>query len=189
VGTSVNQRSPARPTWKLPQALLGRTDRPPEDQAREIWRAASLDPDTDIGRRLSASAIANACAIAQATQSTTDAMKKFDAVLVEGRTSGFVYDLARRALVRTVADGSGAAGFGRELFAETVAYYVSRDLPSYVGKAGRIATASESIALKKKIQDQARAAADRHPIRSVSEGSWASFVSAVVASLTGRGRR
>src|SRR3989442_11344634 len=122
MGTSVNQRSPARPTWSLAQALIGRSDCAAPDQAAEIWRAASLDPDTAIQTRLSNPTIANACVIAAEANTPAEAIRQYDAVLNESRAAGIVFDLTRRALARSVAEGGGTEAFARELFAETVAY-------------------------------------------------------------------
>lgn len=184
MGTSVNQRSPARPNWTLPQALIGRTDKVPTDQATEIWRAASLDPDTDIARRLSSSEIANACALAGTANTPAEALRQYDAVLNESRVAGLVFDLARRALARTVAERGGSDGFAKELFAETVSYYASRDLPSYVGKRGRISKTSEIIALKAQLQDHARQTVSGRKVGRITEGNWAEFVHDVVRRLS-----
>ena len=183
MGTSTNQRSPARPTWRLPQALLGRPDVSPDIQGAEIWRAASFDPETAVARRLSDPILANACAIAAKAVSPVEATRLYDSVLNETRTAGFIFDLARRALTRSVAKGSGVQGFAAELFAETVAYYASRDLPSYVGKYGRISTASEVIEFKKKLQQHTRDVVSREPLPKLSKDNWSTFVYHIVDKL------
>ena len=186
MGTSVNQRSPARPTWKLPQAVIGRVSVHPLEQSSEIWRAASMDPDTDIARRLSDPIIANACALAAEASSPADAIRRYDSVLNETRAAGMIFDLARRALARSVAEGSSSVGFSQEIFAETVGYYASRDLPSYVGKRGRISNASEIIALKKELQQHARDMASSQKLTRITEKTWSTYVFDVVRTLAAK---
>jgi pyridoxine/pyridoxamine 5'-phosphate oxidase len=90
-----------------------------------------------------------------------------------------------------VAEGSGSVGFARELFAETVAYYASRDLPSYVGKRGRVSNVSELIELKRQLQNQAREVASAKQLaRRLTHESWSTFVHQVVDVLASkRGKR
>ncbi len=183
MGTSTNQRSPARPPWRLPQALLGRNDIKPEDQGLEIWRAASWDPDTDITRRLADPILANACTLAEQSRSPSEAVRAYDGVLNEAHVAGLVFDLARRALIRSVAEGNGSSGFTKELFAETIAYYASRDLPSLLGKRGRISTASELIELKRSLQHHTRELVSSRPLPRITAQTWASFVKGVIESL------
>jgi len=189
VGTSVNQRSPARPTWKLAQALIGRADTSAGDQGAEIWRAASLDPDTAIQRRLSDPIIANACVLAGQAKVPAEAVRLYDAILNERRTAGLVFDLTRRALVRSIAEGGGSDRFAGELFAETVAYYASRDLPSYVGKRGRISKASEIIDLKKALQRHTREVVSSSKVPRVTHATWSEFVASAVGKLSKKGGR
>lgn len=186
MGTSTNQRSPARPNWRLPQALLGRDNTTPRDQGTEIWRAASFDPETNVVGRLSDPILANACVLASRSNSPTDALRAYDGVLNEARASGLFFDLARRALIRSVAQREGSTGFAKELFAETIAYYASRDLPSLVGRHGRISTASQLIELKQTLQHHAREVVAAQPLPKVSARSWRSFVASVVSRLTAK---
>lgn len=183
MGTSTNQRSPARPTWRLPQALLGREDTTPQDQGTEIWRAASFDPETNVIDRLSDPILANACLLAARSNSPADAIHAYDGVLNEARASGLFFDLARRALTRSVAQREGSFGFAKELFAETIAYYASRDLPSLVGKYGRISNASALIELKRQLQRHTRDVVASQPFPQVTARTWRSFVNSVINRL------
>jgi hypothetical protein len=161
----------------------------PLQQSSEIWRAASLDPDTDVVRRLSDPIIANACALAAVASSPIDAVRRYDGVLNESRAAGLIFDLIRRALSRSVAEKTGSEGFAREVFAETVGYYSSRDLPSYVGKRGRISKASEVISLKKELQQHAREVAASQKLTRITARSWSNFVSEVVGKLAAKRSR
>lgn len=183
MGTSTNQRSPGRPTWKLPQAVIGRNDVQSEAQSAEIWRAAAFDPETDVRRRLADPVIASACSLAGSASNPAEAISRYNGLLNESRVAGLFFDLARRALVRAVAQNSGSEGFGREVFAEAVGYYASRDLPSFVGKNGRIASATEIIALKNELQHHARMAASSEKVGKVTEERWNRFVANVVGKL------
>ena len=186
MGTSTNQRSPDRPTWRLAQALIGRADVSPANQSAELWRAASLDLETNISNRLSDPILANACVTAGVVTSPLEAIRSYDSLLNETRAAGFIFDLARRALARSVAENQGSQGFARELFAETIAYYASRDLPSYVGKKGRIATTTEVIQLKNQLQQHAREIAGSLALPKISKETWSSYVLRVTDKLRSR---
>jgi hypothetical protein len=184
MGTSSNQRSPDRPTWRLPQALIGRQDVALEHQSAELWRAASSDPQTNIVDRLSDPILARTCSLADTPSSPAAAMAAFDGLLQQSHAAGFILDLSRRALVRSVAAGSGSAGFVKELFAEVVGYYASRDLPSYVGKSQRIGTSSELIALKRGLQDHVRTVVAAEQLPDITNRTWRALVGRITKALT-----
>jgi hypothetical protein len=104
--------------------------------------------------------------------------------------------MGRRALVRAVATGGGALAFASEIFAETASYYVSRDLPSYVGQEGCANTASAGIEVKENIRKIARNAAQKNAkkilldkTKGISQENWQSFVSSVVSDLKRRDQK
>jgi hypothetical protein len=168
--------------------VLGRTDVPIEQQSLELWRAVSGDRGDRLFEDFGSPVLAAAAAVASDARSPVDALRRFDDVVRRERAVGLTLDICRRALVRTVAMGEGGA-FGAELFAEAASYYVSRDLPSYLGAVRRVATASDAIALKNGFRDVARNAA-----RSASrEGNppsdprgWHSYVTRVIDDLRAR---
>lgn len=190
MGTSVNQRSPSTPSWLPLRGVLGNPRAPVELQSREIWRAASVDRNGNLTKDLTHPVVAIAATIARQVTSPAQAARKFDLVLTEASAKGLVFDIARRALIRAVASNNGVAGFAKEMFSETASYYVSRDLPSYIGSQERVGTSSEAIALKNRLRTIAAGVAGQVASDIVSKGrqlseqaTWKSFVTSVMDKL------
>ncbi len=97
--------------------------------------------------------------------------------------------MGRRALARAVASAGGRAAFCAELFAEAAGYYVSRDLPSYLGGTGRVSTAADAIAVKESFRaiarDAARTAAGGESPPTDAQG-WRAYVERVISGLAAR---
>lgn len=182
MGTSSNQSSPRTPNWRLAHALLGRPGVAPPSQSGELWRAAHGDQGDALIDGLGSPLLAAACAVASKAQDPAAAMQSFEQSLLEHNAAGIYLDLGMRALARTVAARTGESGFASELFAEVTAYYVSRDLPSFVAAAGRVETTSDSIHLKNGLKSVAREIALSVPVKSDPRG-WRAYVSKVVQNL------
>jgi len=153
----------------------------------ELWRAAAADREGRLADELGGPLLAGASAVAVRAESVDQALASFDAQLSAERASGFVLELGRRALARAVG-GSSPAAFAAELFAEAAGYYVSRDLSSHVGAAGRVPNASAAIALKTGLQALARDAVGSLGPPPTEPGEWRQFVSGVMMRLTARRR-
>ena len=189
MGTSRNDRSPGTPPWKLVQAVLGHLKVPAERQNLELWRAAYKEAGAVLQTELSSSAIGHACELVNRQAPASEAVASYNRFLREHGDTGFFLDLARRALVRSVASRATAGQFMGEVFAEVVSYFASRDLPSYVGAADRIGNPQAAVSLERTFRDitkqQVRAAGDFDPGR-VELGR---YVGSVLATLQGGGRR
>lgn len=182
MGTSVNQSSPNEPKWRLARATLGRRDVAPTDQVAELWRSAATDREGALLRELSDPLLGRAMFLCATQPNAKDALTAFDAAVVESRTSNFAVELGRRALGRAALAGGGAANFAAELFAETTNYYVSRDLPGFVGSPNHVKTAIESLALRQDLRGVARSAAAS--VTPPTEARWPEYVATVMARLT-----
>ena len=188
MGTSNNQSSPNTPHWQPAQAVLGDPNWPVERQSEELWRSALMDRDGRLTEELADPLLASACEIAEERLLPARAVQSFDNTLSEQYAAGLTFDMAKRALARASATGSGSVGFAEELFAEATSYYASRDLPSFVGAAGRIQTTTDSIALKENLRNIARETARTvAPIATNPQG-WRNYISEVIASLRGERR-
>lgn len=189
MGTSSNHASPDTGGWRLAQAVLGRTAVPVEQQSVELWRAVAGDRGDRLLQDFGSPLLATAAAVAAETRTPVEALRRFDEAVRRERAAGLTLDMGRRALARTVATAGGAAAFGAELFAEAAGYYVSRDLPSYLGAAGRVATATEAVTLKEGFRTVARQAA-RSAAGEASPPSdpqgWRAYVARVVNDLGAR---
>lgn len=191
MGTSTNHPSPDAGGWRLARAVLGRTNVPVEQQSVELWRAVAGDRGERLLRDFGNPLLAAAVAVAVEARTPIEALGRFDDAVRRERAAGLTLDMGRRALARTVAAGDGAAGFGAELFAEAAGYYVSRDLPSYLGAVGRVATATEAVILKDGFRAVARqvargvAGGESHP---ADPQAWRAYVARVVDDLRARRR-
>ncbi|MDQ2668798.1 MAG: hypothetical protein M3Z05_22785 [Gemmatimonadota bacterium] len=183
MGTSTSHPSPNTPSWRIARQVLGRDAAPLARQSEEIWKAAAADRGGRLGSELASPILAAAGAVAAQATSPLDAVRAFNRIAAEQRESGLALEIGRRALMRAVVSGGGASAFGAELFAEAASYYASRDLSSYVGAAGRVATSSESIALKDGLRAIAREAAGEVRVRTDSDG-WSAFVRGTLQILT-----
>jgi hypothetical protein len=185
MGTSANQPSPRTPNWKLANAILGHPAASAERQSEEIWRAAAADRGERLAVELGSPLLAAASRIASEIASPAQAARAFETSILEAHASGLALDLGKRALVRAVAGGGGATRFAAELFAETAAYYVSRDLPSVVAAPGRVSSTSAAIALKDQVRSVAKEASAKVELRTDTAG-WRGYVSGVISELQRR---
>lgn len=185
MGTSRNDPSPNIPAWRPAKAALGRRDLSPERQAKLLWQAANADRGPDLAESFATPVFATACAIAARGASVREALQGFDAAAVQGRAAGPVIDMGRRALARVAGQGGGAAAFAGELFSEAVAYYASRDLPSFVGAPHRVQTAAEAIALKGQIRRATVDVVSRVGIPPTDSVGWRGYIHNVVSELSG----
>ncbi len=187
MGTSRNDRSPDTPPWRLAQAVLGRSDVPVERQSREIWLAVHADRGDKLIHDLSHPALAEACRAIDSNSPLSNALRKYEETTRYEAGSGFVLEMGKRALIRSIASEKSATEFIGELFAEAVSYYVSRDLPSYVGSAGRVRTTSQSIRLKEELREVARQAVRSAGTPTPSK-DWSQYVTRIVKDLEHTGR-
>ena len=155
MGTSRNDSSPDSPPWKPALAVLGTPRIPVERQCVEIWRAAVGDRGDSLFEDLSNPAIASGYTYVAEGMTVAEAIRNFDSDCMKQKKASFAMEMARRALARCVATGKTdkPKSYGAELFAEAVSYYASRDLPSFVGAAGRISNISELLTLKQGLRE------------------------------------
>jgi hypothetical protein len=112
-------------------------------------------------------------------------MQSFDQSVADSRRSGIAVELGRRALVRAVTGHQGTKGFANELFAEATAYYASRDIPSVVGRKGRIETPLAGIRLKAELKGLARTVASSSGSPATDPAGWERYVGRVLGGLRG----
>lgn len=185
MGTSRNDRSPNIPTWRPVASVLGRTDISPDRQTQEIWRAAFGERRERLIADFCRPAMVDLLKVAASNPTPSMAIESFDHVVSERADAGVALDFARRALIRSAAVQGGIAGFASELFAEASGYYVSRDLPSFVGAEGRVSNVSRAIELKGNIKTLVHATAREAGAPRPDKRSWERYVSLVVDRLRG----
>jgi hypothetical protein len=185
MGTSKNVRSPDIPPWKPFLAVIGRPDVPVERQTRELWLAAYAERGPRLEDEFSQRTLAAACDIAASRQSVPTALRDYDAMNKREHRAGLAVELGRRALARAIAKGTGAAGFAADLFADASSYYASRDLPSFVGAAGRVQNTSAAIEVKNAIRRVTRDQVSQVGKPRTDVEGWAAFVRSVLSTLRG----
>jgi hypothetical protein len=106
------------------------------------------------------------------------------AVAFSGQSS-LAADIAQRAIVQSFkSPGDRVGAFTKALFAEAGNYLVSRDLPGFVGPAGRARNVSEALQFKNEIRSQiARRVAEVPRPAQFAEAGWKDYVGRVVSQL------
>lgn len=189
MGTSRNDASPSTPSWKAVLAVLGKSDVSVELQVREVWRAAVHDRDAALTRDLSHPVIAAALELSRQGLPIERVLQSFDENVLHVSNVGLAVEFGRRALARCVSQEPAARSFAAELFGETVAYYVARDLPSVVAAKGRVPAVSDAIRLKSSIREfvKSQVAAMGEPSPGIT--GWKAFVEKAAESLKKERRR
>jgi len=185
MGTSKNVASPDTPPWKPALAVLGRNGIPPSRQLREIWRSASVDRGPRLLDDFAAPTLAIACKLAQGSGNVHNVLREYESLLAHDRKLGLAAEIGRRALARAVSSREGSQGFATELFAEATSYYVSRDLPSFVGAKGRVETTTAAMALKSAIKGVTKEVVRSVGTPTTDPDGWVSYVKRVITSLEG----
>jgi hypothetical protein len=187
MGTSRNDRSPMTPPWKMALAVVGTPDVPVSRQSLEIWRAVAADRGEKLLRDFSNRSLAEACRWMSQQMPVNEVLARFQRETMYESNAGLAIDIGRRALARCAAERGDATSFVGELFAEAVSYYISRDLPSYVGARGRIPSNGDAIRLKEALRESTK-----QRVRSMGEPKlgpreWRGYISSVLRTLKGEG--
>lgn len=187
MGTSRNDRSPMTPPWKMALAVVGTPDVPAFRQGTEIWRAVAADRGEKLLRDFSNRSLAEASRWMSQRLSVQEALARFHQATMYESNAGLAIDMGRRALVRCAAEKGDATSFVGELFAEAISYYVSRDLPSYVGAKGRIPSASEAIRLKEALRETTKQQVKSAGEPKLGPREWRGYISTVLKTLQSGG--
>ncbi|MHB1191952.1 MAG: hypothetical protein ACYC6F_02810 [Longimicrobiales bacterium] len=183
MGTSRNVPSPGQPPWKMARAMLGRLETTPERQIGQLWRAAAKDLREALPTLLSSAGVAAAADVAASGLGPREAKAAFTERVAVTRDASLFVDLAQRALVRVCSHGGGRAAFAQEFFAEATDYYASRDLPSVVGTAGRVANAFAASELKKQLRSSTTALVQAAAAQPAESTTWGEYVGLVLERL------
>lgn len=156
---------------------------PPRKQLAEVWRAAIAQRGDGLLDALAHPAVATALGAALAQSGGAEAaVDAFETARSTAGAAGLQFDLARRAALRSVARGLDFNHTAAEFLAEVTDYFVSRDLPSFVGASGRVRNVADSESLRRSLRDLARSAS---LVRGRVSGpkSWRRFVVGAVERL------
>lgn len=186
MGTSINQRSPNTPNWRVVSTAYTNNSISVDRAVQEIWRAATNQPTGDLSRELGNSIVAECFRIAVTAESREQAIQQANLAVAFSGQASLAADIAQRAVVQSFRTAENRAGaFAAALFAEAGNYLVSRDLPGFVGPSGRAKNVSESIRFKGEIKTHiaARVAEVPQPTPDVGGLRWRGYVARVVNQL------
>jgi hypothetical protein len=190
MGTSISHRSPPTPGWNAVGASYSTEAIGADRIVQEIWRAASSQAVGNLPADLSNPLVSKFAEIATASGDRTKALQEAQHLVAAAGTTSLALDIAHRALTQSFStSGDRTQSFAQALFAQAVNYLVSRDLPGFVGAAGRAHNVTEAIALKNMLTDHTAKLVRTIPISASTlrdASSWRAYVEAVVDRLAGR---
>jgi hypothetical protein len=183
VGTSSSQGSPRNVNW----GAVGAAYRSPlisvERVVQELWRAARSDSSADWQHLLGEPAVRLCLRATLESDTPQEALRKASHEIARERASSLAAEIAKRAVVKSFAEGDRATAFAQALFNETTRYLVSRDLAGLVGLGGRTQTTSDAIAFKDRILQRVAGTVGEVGGQGVNLRNWESFLKKVVDRL------
>ncbi len=190
MGTSISQRSPETSNWRAVAAGYTSDVISVERTVQEIWRAATNQPEGNLPADLGNPIVAECLRIAINSNSREEAAMLSSREIAFSGQASLAADIAQRAVVKAFrGEEDRVIAFTKSLFSEAGNYFVSRDLPGYIGDSGRARNISESISLKNDICEQIARTVSTVPrpdAISSDAAIWRSYVNDVVNRLAGR---
>lgn len=189
MGTSVNQRSPDTPSWRIVQRTYEDSSIPLERALQEIWRAATHQQESDLGRQLSQPVILELADVSARADSPAEASRLANEVIATSKAASLGADLARRAAIQAAGRPDAGQLFVERLFAEATGYLVSRDLAGHISEGKRLPTVSAAREFRAQLTSIASKTAsslsvDGSPL--ASSEIWAGYVSTVLNAIKQR---
>jgi len=189
MGTSISQRSPDTPNWRLAQNAYTDPDMPVSDALREIWRAASNENETNLMSHLARPEIASFAELAVLASSPSEAFEQVSTFVSDRKVASVAADIAKRAVVQSAGTDNPREFFFQRLFAEATNYLVSRDLPGYVKVGGKFGNVSEARQFTQEMMNTAADAVRHTPTPVImQDDDWSRYVRAVVSTIRRRQR-
>jgi hypothetical protein len=151
MGTSVSHRSPPTIGWKSISACYSSPDAPLDRTATEIWRAA-FQQDESLRTQLGSQVVAD-CIKAASESLPREEVKQRVKEISATKQNSVVGEFAKRAFLLKAGGAFEGETPTAVLFRQLTDYYISRDIPGYVGPSYRCKTVAELRELKKSIGD------------------------------------
>jgi len=148
-----------------------------------MWHAATNDRQGRLFHDLASDAVAAAFQFVSESRDVSAAARAYDEFVLNHKLSGLYLQWAKRALVRTARASGRRPDFVAELLSEVASYYISRDLPSYVGTRSRLGTMSQALELKGNFLGIARSTARRVVQTIPSSVPWGMVVERTLDEL------
>jgi hypothetical protein len=189
MGTSISQRSPDTPNWKLAQDVYTDPDMPIDAALREIWRAASNENETNLMSHLARPEIAFFADLVTRATSPAEAFDQASVHISDRKVASVASDIAKRAVIQSAGTDNPRDFFFQRLFAEATNYLVSRDLPGYVKIDGKFGSISDARRFTQEMMNTAMDAVRRTPSPASLQGEdWDLYVRSVVSTIRRRQR-
>lgn len=151
MGTSVSHRSPQTVGWKAVSACYSNADVPIDRTASEIWRAASRQDD-NLQKQLGSRVVVE-CIDAASESLSREAVARRVAEISATKENSVVGEFAKRAFLLKAAGAYQGDTPAAALFRQLTDYYISRDIPGYVGPDYRCKTVADLRELKRSVGD------------------------------------
>lgn len=152
MGTSVNQRSPRTGPWDAVAAAYRNGSIPLDRTLQLVWRAALREPGCNVKELLISDGVMTCLEAALHYRTPAEALTGARAQLAERKSMSFIASIARRAAALSCQADDPAAAFAANLFVQMTDYFVSRDLPSYVGAPYRNKGVSDAMEFKDRLR-------------------------------------
>lgn len=184
MGTSVNQRSPDTPNWKIVQKVYENKNLSLDRALKEIWRATGNSRECDLGRQLENNTIALIAQIAENSKAPAEVAKKVTELISREKSSSLATDIAKRAAMQSVGKENTKQFFVQRLFSEVTNYIVSRDLPGYISNTGKLQTVRQGATFKKELSELAGYKVSTLVLpNSFSSNEWSDFIRKSITSI------
>lgn len=188
MGTSVSQRSPSTPNWRVVEKGYIRDDIPIERITQELWRAAINQPEGNLLRDLSEPIIAQCIQIVERANTRNEALNNIRHEISKSGQVSLATEIAQRAAVQAfLSTEDRTNAFVHSLFSEAGNYLVSRDISGFIG-LGRLSSVSDAIAFKKDVKQRISVMVKevRPPSRDFTNpGVWKEYSGRIVNHLVG----
>ena len=145
MGTSVNQASPKTSGWRAVSVCYVQ-EIPIERTVTEIWRAASKQ-DNSLFEQLG-SRLVSECVKASSQDLNQRSLAATIQQLNTLKQNSLVGEFAKRALAIRALVGSTQESLATILFRQLTSYFISRDIPGFVGPGYRCKTTAEVTKFK-----------------------------------------
>lgn len=183
MGTSVSQPSPRTTSWMAVAAGYKHREISPERVATEVWRAASGEPG--FAEALSSRALFDCYNAVRAAKSATEALQAVNRTILDNRNNSVVAEFAKRSVPLAFGKAEPPHVCWRaNLFSQLTEYFVSRDVPGYVGSNGRFESVAELATFKRTVRQCATAVVGSVTADPATPKDWAVYVRAVLKKVT-----
>ena len=181
MGTSINQASPNTPGWKAVARCYTDAQIPINQTSAEIWRAAVTESPS-LKQQLSSAVVEKCLEIASRRPSKDQALSEVKR-LNQLKENSIIGELAKRAVIASSV-GNFRESPAAALFRQLTDYFVSRDIPGYVGERFRCKNISDLRAFKSALARSVVEKVSRiETATSQQNPTWAQKLSAIVEGL------